>query len=91
MSEYTKEEIERIAALIDGALNELEKQKKQKEGLIGVLENIDKDIEMSIFDCFHSLSQPSMQGKTYGQMKDYVTEHVLKATNSIKQKALGEI
>jgi len=34
------------------------------------------ELSKAMYDCFHSLSQPSMQGCSFGAMKNYVQEHV---------------
>ena len=41
------------------------------------MSDIEDKIKCVIYDCCHSLAQPSMQGKTWGEIKDYLTKYIL--------------
>ena len=51
------------------------------------VEKLVKAVEMTIYDCCHSLSQPSMQNKMWGDVKDYLTKHIV---HTIK-KAISQL
>lgn len=36
-------------------------------------------VKCVIYDCCHSLAQPSMRGQTWGEIKDFLTRHILNA------------
>ena len=39
--------------------------------------DLEKNVKEVIYDCCHSLSQPSMQGMMWGEIKDYLTRHII--------------
>jgi len=41
------------------------------------MSDVEKNIKEVIYDCCHSLSQPSMQGMKWGEIKDYLTRHII--------------
>lgn len=42
----------------------------------GIKDNLSKLTDTVLYDCVHSLAQPSMQGKSYGEIKEYLAKNV---------------
>lgn len=61
-----------------------------KQQPVGAQAKLKKAVIDVIYDCCHSLSQPSMQNYTWGTAKDYLTEHVGREVDRVLATPQGE-